>query len=385
MKRIATLSAAACMIAAPSAAFAQVTADEDGLTIGDEDTNLNIGGRIHLDGVSVSEDITPFADDVGFRRVRIDATLTVAEDFRVKVDADIGGISTGFRNVWAAYTGIENVTIKGGNFIAPVLGENMMSSNNIKLMERSLASTLAPNFLLGGAVTYRGENWSASAGYFFDPLEQNPLRPADVGESFAARAVFAPIKKRREVVHLAVGVERRDLDPGAISRVSARPEFGLDGTTLIRTGTLNGVNGYTNYNFEAAYMNGPFLVKGNYIMRDNDAPTLADPQFSGGSIEAAWVITGERQRYGMTNGTFGGIRPRGKFGAFEVAARYSFLDLTDGPVLGGEQENWSVGLNWYITRNVRLMGNYVNAKTSPGANGLNESVDALMTRFQIAF
>ena len=385
MKRIATLSAAACVFAAPSAAFAQVTADQDGITIGDEDTNLNIGGRIHLDGVSVSEDVTPFTDDVDFRRIRVDATLTVAKDFRVKVDADIGGTSTGFRNVWAAYTGIENVTIKGGNFIAPMFGENMMSSNNIKLMERSLGSTLAPNFLMGGAVTYRGENWSASMGYFFDPLEQNPLRPADVGESFAGRLVVAPIRERREVVHLAIGVERRDLDPGAISRSSARPEFGLNGTTLISTGTLVGVNSYTNYNFEAAYMNGPFLVKGNYIMRDNDAPTLGDPKFNGGSVEAAWVITGERQRYGMTNGTFGGIRPRGKLGAVEVAARYSFLDLTDGAVAGGEQENWSLGLNWYITRNFRLMGNYINAKTSPGRNGLNESVDVVMTRFQIAF
>lgn len=385
MRNILTATTGLAVLLGATPALAQTTADENGITIGGKDTNLNIGGRIHLDGVSVSEDVTTFADDVDFRRIRINATLTVAKDFRVKVDADIGGTSTGFRNVWAAYSGIDNFTIKGGNFIAPVAGENMMSSNNIKLMERSLAATLAPNFLMGGAVTYKGNNWSATAGYFFDPLEQNPLRPADEGESIAARLVVAPIKQRRQVLHFAIGVENRDLDPGTVSRVSARPEFGLDGTTLIRTGSLTGVNSYTNYNFEAAYMNGPFLVKGNYILRDNNAPTLGDPKFDGGSIEAAWVITGERQRYGMTNGTFGGIRPRGKFGAVEVAARYSYLDLSDGLVAGGKERNWSVGLNWYITRNVRIMGNYVSAKSRPGRNGLRESVNALMTRLQIAF
>ncbi|NCP00855.1 MAG: hypothetical protein COW29_07625 [Rhodobacterales bacterium CG15_BIG_FIL_POST_REV_8_21_14_020_59_13] len=380
-----TFASGAALMLTATPAMAQATFDEDGITIGDDDTNVNIGGRIHLDGVSVSDDVTPFRDRVDLRRFRVDATVTVAEDFRFKVDADIAGTSTGFRNVWASYSGIDNVIIKAGNFIAPVAGENMMSSNNIKLMERSLASTLAPSFLLGGAVTYRGSNWSATGGYFFDPIEQNPLRPADVGESIAARFVVAPIRERKEVLHFAVGLENRDLDPGSVSRVSARPEFGLDGTTLTRTGSLTGVDSYTNYNVEAAYMNGPFLVKGNYIVRDNSAPTLGDPNFNGGSVEAAWVITGERQRYGMTNGTFGAIRPRGDLGAVEVAARYSFLDLNDALVTGGEEQNWSVGVNWYITRNVRVMGNYVHAKTTPGRNGLRESVDAVMTRFQIAF
>jgi len=385
MKITSVLLATAALAAMTSPASAQAVFDENGITLGDDENNVNIGGRIHLDAVSVNEDVTPFRDRVDFRRVRVDATVTVAGDLKAKVDADIGGLSTGFRNVWVSYSGIDNVTIKAGNFIAPVAGENMMSSNNIKLMERSLASNLAPNFLLGGAVTYRGNNFSVSGGYFFDPIEQNSLRPVDKGESIAARVVVAPIRERRQVVHLALGVERRDLDPGAISRVSTRPEFGLDGTNLVGTGTLLGVTSYTNYNVEAAYMRGPFLLKGNYITRDNNAATLGDPKFNGGSVEAAFVITGERQRYSMTSGTFGGIRPRGPLGAFEVAARYSYIDLNDGLVAGGKEKNWSLGLNWYITRNLRIMGNYIHAKTTPGSNGIRESVDAFATRFQIAF
>ncbi len=386
MTRAHALAALAAASLATLSLAQEIEADHRGVTIGDDDTNLTIGGRIHFDLATFNEGAsTTFKDDAGFRRVRVDATLTVNEDWRFKVDADVGGQNTGIRNLWAMYRGIDNVTIKAGNFIAPLAGENMMSSNNLKLMERSLASRLAPNFLLGIGATYRGENVSVSAGYFGDPLKQNPTRPADSGESVTARVVWAPIRKRREVLHLALGAERRDLDAGALSRVSVRPEFGLNGETLVNSGRLTGIESYTNVNVEAAYMRGPFLVKASTIARRNEAPSLGDPTFYGGSIEAAYVLTGERQRYGLTNGTFGGIRPKGKIGAVEVAARFSFVDLNDGVVTGGRQENWSIGVNWYQTRNTRIMVNYVNASTSPGANGQRENVGALMARFQVSF
>ena len=103
------------------------------------------------------------------------------------------------------------------------------------------------------------------------------------------------------------------------------------------------------------------------------------------SLEAAWVLTGERQRYSVSSGTFGQIRPKGEYGAFELAARYSTIDLNDGLVTGGEEENWTAGANWYINRNMRVMLNYVNAKTQPGSNGQNEEANALIARFQIAY
>ncbi|MFC4349568.1 porin [Kordiimonas lipolytica] len=41
-------------------------------------------------------------------------------------------------------------------------------------------------------------------------------------------------------------------------------------------------------------------------------------------------------------------------GAWEVAVRYSRLDLRAGG-LGTYGRNWSASLNWYVTENVRLM------------------------------
>ena len=361
--------------------------DSDGFTIESGDVEFTLGGRIHLDTVSIESDNITFTDETDIRRLRIDGTLDLGKDWRIKLDADVGGLSPGIYNAWIAYRGIEDVELRFGNFIAPFNGENMMSSNNMKFIERSLPSELAPNFLLGASASYEGDNWSITGGYFTDPIEDEELTNRDDGKSFVARGVFAPIKERREVLHFAAAVERRELDTGATSRVRAGPEFALTRGSLTDTGALAGVEAYTNLNLEVAYMNGPALLRAQQVTRSNDAPTLLDPEFKGVAVEGAWVLTGERQRYSIGGGTFGEIRPDrdNAFGAWEIAARYSTLDLLDGAVLGGEQSNMTVGVNWYATRNIRVSVNYVDAKAEPNRLGFADNPSSVMGRLQIAF
>jgi len=59
----------------------------------------------------------------------------------------------------------------------------------------------------------------------------------------------------------------------------------------------------------------------------------------------------------------------GGIGAWEIAARYSTLNLTDSGVRGGGEKDITVGLNWYATSNVRFMLNYIKVNTDNDANG----------------
>jgi len=67
-------------------------------------------------------------------------------------------------------------------------------------------------------------------------------------------------------------------------------------------------------------------------------------------------------------------------GAWELAARLSYLNLNDDGVDGGRLRDLTLGLNWYLNPNVRMMWNYVLADPSDGGD-----VSAFMWRFQIAF
>ena len=156
MRTILCLGVAGATLLAPMAYAQDFKADEDGVTIEGNNFELVFGGRLHADTVSVNDDITPIPSKSDIRRFRINATLTVADDFRVKLDHDVGGLSPGWKNAWVEYRGVDNVSIKAGQMIVPFNGEDMMSSNNLKLMERGLPSVLAPNFAVGGQVRYRG-------------------------------------------------------------------------------------------------------------------------------------------------------------------------------------------------------------------------------------
>lgn len=351
----------------------------------DGDFRLQFGGRLHLDAMKVYEGVTPFQDEADIRRLRVDVSGRIFKDWRFKVDGDVGGTSPGFKNVWLAYRGFDNMEFKGGNFIAPFSMEDMMSSNAIPMMERSLAQALAPGFLVGGGAKYWGDHWTVTAGYFLNPIDFDPQFNTESGQSFAGRVTYAPIRRRHHLIHFGVGVERRDLDNGVVSKVRALPELGLAENSLINTGSLVGINSFTNVNGEAVFMEGPFMVAGQYIKRFNNAAALGDPNFDGGYVLASWVLTGESRRYSRRSGMLGGIRPKSEFGAIELVGRYSMLDLNDGLVTGGEEQNLSVGVNWYLGRNLRLMGNYVHGKASPNKNGVNESLDALQGRIQIYF
>ncbi len=48
-------------------------------------------------------------------------------------------------------------------------------------------------------------------------------------------------------------------------------------------------------------------------------------------------------------------------GAFELGARYSYVNLNDRSIQGGKEHNVTFGVNWYIKTNARVMLNYVFA------------------------
>ena len=55
---------------------------------------------------------------------------------------------------------------------------------------------------------------------------------------------------------------------------------------------------------------------------------------------------------------------KGEWGAWEIAFRHSYVDLSDGEIKGGRESNFTTGLNWIHNRNMRLMFNYINVNVT---------------------
>ena len=80
-----------------------------------------------------------------------------------------------------------------------------------------------------------------------------------------------------------------------------------------------------------------------------------------------------------------GFVGQGGFGAWQLAFRYSSLDLNDADINGGEADSFTLGLNWFATPNLRFSANYVNVLDMKGGPGSGDEPDVFQLRAQLEF
>ncbi len=371
----------------------------------DGSIKLEIGGRIQYDWAYFDEDgvgeriLGDFDNDSEFRRARLYFSGTIYDtiDFKAQYDFadDIGAAEQDFKDV---YVGVKKVPYVGnlrfGQFKEPFSIEELTSSNYITFMERSLVNTFAPGRNDGVMAfdTMADERMTWAVGVFrqnrvFDVLEGG--RDYNV----TARLTALPLYEEdgRRLVHLGVAYTHQNYE-NDVHLLAARPESHLS-PPVVSTGIFNAEYGDL-VGVEAAWVNGPFSLQGEYVHAFYEGRSRADfwgngtgdPQFCGTSIQVSYFLTGEHRPYKKSAGAFTRVRPKSNLGdddgtgAWELAARYSYLDLNDHNISGGRLETVSLGLNWYWNPNVRMMWNYIYADPSDGGN-----IDILQWRVQLAF
>jgi phosphate-selective porin OprO/OprP len=88
--------------------------------------------------------------------------------------------------------------------------------------------------------------------------------------------------------------------------------------------------------------------------------------YQGCYAEVLYCLTGERRQYDAAEGCFDRLVPDRPFragrgagpGAWQIGARYNYVGLSDGQVNGGVLNGVTLGLNWILTSQARLVFNY---------------------------
>lgn len=361
-----------------------------------------VGGRIHADAVFIDSDNIDRGNATNFRRARLEVDGTLWKVWQTKIQYDFTGSGRdGIRDMYIRYAGWDNAHATVGHFKVPFSLEELTSSNNITFMERSLAnapvSTLLSRQVGVGASTQFNDMFTLHGMLY---STNGPASPSDEtineGWGIGGRGTFAPINDGTRLVHLGVAGTYMDANEDGVSnlRLRQRPEIGF-GTRIVDTGALgggiNGVKDVTMIGGEAAFMYGPASLQGEYIVTNvNRGSGLSSPTFDGFYVQGSYILTGESRRYSFGSGSFGNPRPnavvgRGGWGAWELALRYSNLNLNDSGILGGKVDNITAGINWYPTGNLRFMANYVNVLKVNDGPFANDEPSAFMLRAQVAF
>jgi phosphate-selective porin OprO/OprP len=333
-----------------------------------------------------------------------------------------GGVTTGIHDAQLGYTGLKPFTIEGGFATLPYTLDWATSSNDTMFMERASVTTIAANSLGAGSfrshVGIRGNTDRLWAGVY---LTGPTLGAVHIGSSTATvpgtteqygsfgRVTYQLLQGEDYSLHVggdaqAVFKSPTNTTTGIASlTLSDRPELRIDPTTILTTGAIVNAFAAQVYSGEAAAGDGPLFFQGEYLHFNIDRafglPTL---QFNGWYAQASWTLTGESRVYNPSTGSYGTIIPTHPFaatghywGAWELAARYSVTDLNDRlgfktGIAGGDQVVYTLGLNWYVNRNVRLMFNYLHGTidkqlSSVLATNAGAKFDAAAMRAQVSF
>ncbi|MGH8054548.1 MAG: OprO/OprP family phosphate-selective porin [Stenotrophomonas sp.] len=358
----------------------------------DDDVTLKASGRLHYEFAYFDNDRrgTPERDGDDLRS----AWLAIAGKFHVidyKFEADFAGHRPVARDAYIARS-IGSTTLLLGQFkpISPL--DDRISTNHAPTVERSwLMQTLPPSYRLGVGATghHDGMFWGASL-YSLESIDAWKHKGSAVG----TRIGYAPWHSPGQVLHLGMSAARENYDhPGtrgaAPLRVQLRTAgYFADNSRLALIDYRSGRDvEATKLALESAGVHGAFSWQAEYgKVRYNDGQQRGEVQ--SGYVLGSWVITGESPSYDVKAGRFGPIKPTRRSGAWELEAQYDQIRGRQWPLdrHEGAADAWTVGVNWYAPRHVRLMLDWTDSRrrATPGGRTLDHT-GVLAGRVQFDF
>lgn len=373
---------------------------------------INVSGLMQADGVWFYQDPQSIAalgdteDFGGFRRARLGVKGQLAENIGYQMEYDFG--FPGRPNFTNVFVELQQLPVLGtwrvGQWKQPIHMEAVWSIRELIFMERSLpfgafvpfrqTGTGLFNTLMDDHVTW------AISGYRY-PTSPFGNDFGDDGYGWAGRATSL-IYSNDSInanVHVGGGYSQNRPSTDRL-RFRTNPEIGMSNQdfnvagfpypVFVDTGPFRS-NGYELVDVEFAASVGSFLFVSEWLGVNADQEQgLETLNFHGGYAEAAYVLTGEHRSYNKKNGVFTRVVPNHPFGkagcgAWEIAGRWSYVDLNDQNIQGGLQHDWTFGLNWFPNQYTRFAFNYIHCMVDTPITGVDAEVDIFGTRAQFDF
>ena len=408
-----------CMIAilltTLSAAFAQepvkynqygVAVSSDRLDVEAQDGILvlaspNSGYKLWFD-IRVQADAAAFfgapdyadriGDGISIRRARFAVKGQLDENWYGEFDMDLANGLVELKDAIVRYTGLPNWEIQVGNFKENFSIQRNTTSRYLQFMERPMVcSALTPSRHFGLNAKYAKDWFWGSAGIFGPEIagaeewqyiaDNNKDFGYNSGMSLTGKVVFRPLYKMNDAsLHIGAAASYRTPKASAekygFYRASARNSTSINRKKYLDTNdlpdydhnlvwTVELAGHYKGLRYEAAYVQDNVSFKA-------DAANPSPKMFNGWYAQAGYLLFGGTQRYDANGGKYTKIKPGRKWGDIELCARYEYCNLNSGNVFGGTAEAYTLGINYWVTNNVKMQLNYQFNNNDRYANGKNK-------------
>ena len=346
-----------------------------------------------------------YADKIGngtsIRRARFAVKAQINEDWYGEFDMDLANGLAELKDAIVRYTGVPNLDLQVGNFKEFFSIQRNTTSRYLQFIERPMASSaFAPSRHLGINAKYAKDWLWFSTGLFTQKVagteewdnvaDNNKDFGRSSGYSWTTKLVVRPLYEMQNAsLHLGAAYSYRttttDLATGewGTYRASCRNSTNINRKKYLDTNNLPGFDhnnlwtvelaGHWNaLRYEAAYI-------GDNVHFKKDAADPETKNFGGWYAQAGYLLFGGKQQYDAKGGKYTKVQRGRNWGDIELCARYEMVDLNNGGVYGGAAQAFTLGANWYINDNVKMMINYQfndNDRYANGKNKLNVGKDA---------
>lgn len=352
-----------------------------------------------------------YNNGTAFRRARLGFEGTAFKDWGWRMEADFSGNQVTVLDAYIQYNGIKPWSFTLGQHKAPFSLESNNSDSFNTFIERGMFTNAfgaaGAERRIGASAAYAKDNWTVTIGLFGDGEAANRSNAGpDESWGFNGRATWELINEPGRILHLgAAGYWRTDLKTAPTGtattgvarsvRLTERPNIRVDGGNIADTGVIPNVTDLYYGGVELAGVLGPVSLVSEYGHLEAERTVgLRNVSFDGFYVYGSWFLTGESRTF--RNGIFDRIRPLNNltrkgdgWGAFELALRYDYLDLSDTPVVGrvgNKAQSTTVALNWYWNPNIKVQTNWVRFwgdNTPLDPIGSRTAGDAFATRLHI--
>jgi phosphate-selective porin OprO/OprP len=377
---------------------------------------FKIGGRMQLDYVSFphaspgigyfehpDRDAANYGTDpedrIGFRRLWLEMQGEFPDLMLWRFQVDFANPnSPAYRDVYIGWRLPYHNTLLVGHQKRPIGLDNLNSSQLLLFTERPLSNDAfnSSQRRIGAQVYGFTDDLLFNWRYGVFTVGDTQATGQYLGDSLqlggygrlASTPWYDETSGGRGYLHLGVSgsVNRPDGDVSAAdsntnaARFRARPEV-RSVNRWVDTGAIAGARYFEQAGLESALNIGSLQIQAEYLMTtvQRDATTVGtgpNVLFHGGYIQAAYFLTGEFMPWDREAGVIGRPQPLENFflidrctggcgrgwGAWQIAARFDHLDLTDADIVGGIEDDVTLALNWYWNAHAKLMFDVVGGR-----------------------
>ncbi|MBM82513.1 MAG: porin [Planctomycetaceae bacterium] len=352
-------------------------------------------GWVNQDAASLSA-VGDAEDGTHFRRARLAAVGNVAPNVSYMLEMDFAFPGRpSFMDVWGELHDTPFHNVRFGQYRQPFGLDGLTSVKDLTFLERNLAFAFLP-FRQTGVMSY-GHSEEMDMSWWISGFRA----PVDVfgnntgdngGYGMAARLTAVVLDDGKGgIVHVGGAYSFIEPSTGTV-QYRNQPEFFVSdeilGSTPFFVDTMSIATDRVNlYAGEIAATSGRWHAQGEIVYAAVDRSGASTATFSGVSVQSGWLLLGGHRPYDRKNAVLGRVVPvyiDGFNHAWEIAARYSYLDLNDGGINGRQLSDVTAGFNWYLNQFTKFQFNYVHAFLKTAGAG-DSDADIVAFRAQIDF